>query len=643
MVRALWLVAAMAAVWPLSAAADAALGGVVSAPALLPVEQAFVMRAERLDGQRVAVQLLPAPGYYLYRERLNFSAVPPLVLSGAVQLPAARIIDDPFMGRTGIYEDFVTVELGLDEVPSTSRWLELEVSAQGCSSAPAVCYPPFKRRLKFLNTRSGSASVMGGGAPDVEAPAALELVATASEAKRQAAVPAAAPPERWSNPTSRWLPSQLADRLARGGGTVYGMLALFFGLGLLLAFTPCVLPMLPVVAAMVVGVSADNPGRGGQWRGTALVLAYVLSLALAWAVAGLAAGAVGSSLQGLLQQPAVLIGTALLLLLLGVVAIGLLKIDQWLVPRHVSSSKWPPLRGVGGAVVMGVLSALVLSPCVSPALVGALLYLAQGGSALRGGAALFAMGLGMGLPLLLLAAGGQRFVPRPGPWLKGVQCFVGLLLATLSLWLLSRVLSAEAILAVLATLCVVFAVWWSGSVRCSATGRLVGMLVLIALSAVLFYAATGRWSASLPGASSVGTVAETRLGDHWSRVRVADTEALRRSVAAAGRPALLFVSADWCTVCHRMERSTFADATVRDLLAEARLLYLDVTRNGASERRLMTELQLFGPPALLFFDDAGRELLWARRVGYVAAAELIDLAESVFGAGSVLAGQVETP
>ena len=442
----------------------------------------------------------------------------------------------------------------------------------------------------------------------------------------------------------RWMPPELAARLARGGGSAYSVLPLFFLLGLLLAFTPCVLPMLPVVAAMVAGAPGIGRRRSQRWRSFGLVSAYVLSLALAWALAGLFVGTLGSTLQGTLQQPLALVAVATLFLLLGMTMIGLIEMPQLRVQSAVDDDKRPPLTGMGGAVILGALSALVLSPCVSPALVGALLYLAQGGSALWGAAALFVMGLGMGVPLLLLAVGGRHLLPQPGPWLLVVRQCIGLLLLVVGLWLFDRIFPASATWATAGALALVFATWWWDTSRAAAGTpwqRRLAAMSLVAVSVAMFHQAATSEGAPFPGSSSPAP--ENTAAAHSKRgwTQIANVGELQRALTASGQPTVLFVSADWCTVCERMERGTFEDAAVRALLAKGQRLYLDVSAGNTAARLLMANFQLFGPPALLFFDDAGRELPMARRIGYVSATELVALAKPLFDRGAVPLGQAE--
>ena len=588
--------AALALLLPLSGAAQTSLRDVLpeAQPSLLPAAAAFAARAWMTDEKTLQVEFTIAPGYYLYRDQLAFAPDSAVLAFGAPRLPPGEKIRDEFFGETVIYRGLLALEIPLFKSAELNAPFVLRAVSQGCSERPAVCYPPFVQHLQVAYPLAGAA------------PAAIET-------------PAAAPPVGKT--------AALAARLGQGRSSL--LLLTFLGLGILLAFTPCVLPLLPVLAGIIAG-----PGGIGTRRAFGLALVYVLAMATAYAVAGAAAGLSGIALQGSIQQsPWVLSFTALVLVLLALSMFGFYSLQ---LPAALSSRADGLVRRRGGsspagAALMGVLSALVISPCVSPPLIAALGYIASTGDAWLGGAALFALGLGLGLPLLVFAFTAGRLLPKAGPWIQHIRTFFGILLLGVALWLTGRLLPPPSSFVLLGLLLLSQGLWlWHISAPAGGWRPLIRGLALV----------SGLWGALVLGGAAIGggTLFEPLRGlageaGHGAPAftEVKSFDALEQVLTAAdGRPAMLDVYADWCISCREMEARTFPDAGVQAALGDALLLRADVTRNNADDRALLRHFGLFGAPAVLFFDRRGRELESARVIGYRSAPDFAATVTAAF-------------
>jgi thiol:disulfide interchange protein DsbD len=420
------------------------------------------------------------------------------------------------------------------------------------------------------------------------------------------------------------------------------VLVTFFGFGLLLAFTPCVLPMIPILSGIIVGQAANMNSR----RGLALSAVYVLAMALTYALAGIVAGLFGRNLQAAFQAPAVLIGFAALFVVLALSMFGVYELQ---LPASLRErlARWSGRhRGGahGGVAIMGALSAVIVGPCVAPPLAGALLYIAQSGDASLGGAALFVLALGMGTPLLAIGASAGHWLPRAGAWMEAVKHAFGFLLLGVALWLLERILPPSVVLAGwgILLICAAVALGALEALPATSTGL---QRFWKGLGLVLF-----TWgAAALIGAAAGGERLTQPLGLFAARAQIreeplpfrpvkglAGLEQALAQTPEAGQPVMLDFYADWCIECKQMERSTFADRGVRQALGAMTLLQSDVTANDAQDRALLRRFELFGPPAILFFDAQGREIRTARVVGYVDAsrfrAHVADLGATAFAA-----------
>lgn len=586
----------------------------------LPPEQAYRFAASQLDDKTIEVRFEVAPGYYMYRERFHFSAQPADVKLGTPVYPHGKVkFDETFSKEMETYRDSVVIRVPVEAAPADGKW-SLTVTSQGCADK-GLCYPPMESVYKVGG--SGLADLFGKRAhPDA---------------------PAASPaPEPASPGAAAVLRADDSDRIAGAlASRNLGLIAaLFFGLGLLLTFTPCVLPMVPILSSIVVG---EHVTRG---RALVVSLAYVLGMAVVYTGVGVAAGLLGEGLSAALQTPWVLGAFAALMVALSLSMFGLyeLQLPQRWQTRLTESSNRRQGGQVAGAAAMGAISALIVGPCVTAPLAGALAYIAQSRDAVIGGAALFAMALGMGVPLVLVGVGAGNLLPRAGRWMEVTKRFFGFLLLGVALWMLAPVLPAWATMLALAALLLVAAVFLGAfdglgpdPRNLARVGKGVGVLFAIAAAIVLIGVASGgrdplqplsHLSVARGGAQAAAGAQAVR----FERVRsVAELDARVAQAAAAGKPVLLDFYADWCVSCKEMEHMTFVDPRVRARLSDIVLLQADVTANNADDKALLKRFGLFGPPGIILFGADGRERP-VRVIGYQSANRFLESLERAFGA-----------
>ena len=565
----------------------------------LPVDEAFAPTATRTAEGDVAVTWQIADAYYLYRHAFDFE----LVDAGPSTLGEARIPDgekhtDEFFGPVETYRDRIRVVLPVTGDTALADDARIRVTYQGCADA-GLCYPPQTKTLTI------------GAAPAGDKADANETGTAESN--------------------SGFLTQQddLAGRLARAG--TLPTLGLFFLFGLLLAFTPCILPMIPILSGLIVGAQA-TPARAFT-----LSLAYVLAMAAAYTVFGVIAGYFGANLQAALQMPAVLIPFAVVFVLLALAAFGLFQLQMPAPIRQRASAIGARRGGIAGASLMGFFSALIAGPCLAPPLVGALLYISSSGDMLLGGAALFMLGLGMGVPLIAIGVFGARLMPHAGAWMKEVQILSGVILLAVALWLLTRILPNAVSQAGWGLLALAYGSYLSTLDPAARAGRAVlrGVVFLLFIYAG---AATVGVLAGAKNATAVHPLAPLTTGpaaagsptqDDTSSpfTRVADLDQLQAALANArenGRAAVVDFYADWCVECVQMEHGLFAEPEVREALSNVVALQVDVTDYDGADRALMRELDVFGPPTVLFYRPDGSEADDQRLIGTIDPAGFID-------------------
>ena len=561
----------------------------------LPVDEAFEPILTPLDGNAVEVAFRVADGYYLYKDKISARAVSDVAQAGILELPAGEMKTDQYFGEQEVYHGDVFGKLAIARATPEAMDLQLELRYQGCADG-GICYPPV---TKLLNVALPTASAV----------AALSAV--------NASAPAAPLSEQ----------ARLAQIISESG--IWIMIGTFFGAGLLLAFTPCVLPMVPILSGIIAGEGKDVSAS----RGFTLAFSYVMGMALVYTAAGVVAAAAGLQLQATFNQPWVL---ALFSGLFVILAAGMFGMYDLQMPSAfqtrlagISSSQ----RGgtAIGAFVMGAISSLIVTACVAPALVAALTVMAQSGDMVRGGAALFAMSLGMGAPLLAVGAAQGRFLPRTGTWMIAVKNAFGFMMLGLAIWMMSRVLPGEITLALWGILVFMAGVYMGGlttltpeSAGIRKFGKGAGLLAVIYGAVLLVGSLAGSNSLLRPlealnVGGGAGTVAQHR-GLDFQRIKTTDDldSALARA-AASGRTAMLDFYADWCVSCIEMEEFTFTDAEVQQALANTVLLQADVTANDEADQALLNRFGVFGPPTIIFFGTDGQQRHGYEVVGYMKA------------------------
>lgn len=565
----------------------------VAAQEFLDPLVAFKPEARALDDKTVEVRYSIAKGYYLYRDKFRFAAEGATL--GTPVFPAGKQKHDDNFGDVEVYYKSVAIRLPLSA--NQSGPITLKVTSQGCADA-GVCYPPQEQTLSVTLPAPGSAP---------------------------AAVPDAAGDES----------GHIAGLLQNAG--FWLAVSTFFGFGLLLALTPCVFPMIPILSGIIVG-QGHHVSRSKSFL---LSLAYVLGMAVTYAALGVAAGLTGTLLSAALQNPWVLGAFAAVFVVLSFSMFGFYELQLPSFLQSKLSEEASHLHGghLAAVFAMGALSAVIVGPCVAAPLAGALLYIGQSGDAVLGGAALFAMALGMGVPLLLVGLSATTLLPRSGPWMEAVKKAFGVILLGTALWLVSPVLPAALVMAGWALLLIVPAVFMHALDPLPATAKGwqrfwkgIGIVMLLAGAALVVGLAAGSRDPLQPLKGVVAANAAAGGGAEAPAlpfVRVKSVADLEARVKAAGKPVMLDFYADWCVSCKEMERFTFADPKVRAKLAGFTLLQADVTANSEDDKALLQRFKLFGPPGIIFFDAAGQEIAGLRVVGFQEATPFLQVLQRV--------------
>ncbi len=629
---------------------------------LLPAEEAFRLAAEPLAPDRLRLRWTIAPGTFLYRDKLALKLESPAGATlGEVIWPAAERVanavrPDGSLGDVHLYREGIEVEVPIAGLPADGQGqaqaITLTASYQGCADI-GVCYPPQRTRVELSMPALQSGSALAG-----EARAGAGQTGAAQAGSGQAAVTAqdgvareatastsgTANADRVASPASTLAPSLAPapeppqseqDRIAAtlASGSLWATLGLFFGFGLLLALTPCVFPMIPILSGIIAGHGPGISTRKAFW----MSLTYVLAMALTYAIAGLLAGLGGANLQAAFQDPWILAFFALVFVALALSMFGFydLQLPSALQSRIASYSQRQQGGHLIGVAIMGALSALIVGPCVAPPLAGALIFISQTGDALLGFAALFALGLGMGAPLLAIGTSAGKLLPRAGVWMESVKAVFGVTLLGVAILLLERILPPAVSLLLWGSLLICSAIYLGAITHLppDASGwrklwQGLGLVLLVYGALMLVGAAAGGKDTLQPlrglnlglGAGGPGGAPQ---GVQFKAIK--GTAGLEWELAAArssSRPVLLDFYADWCVSCKEMERYTFSDPAVAAEMARFVLLKADVTANDAEDQALMQgRFGIPGPPAMLFFDGQGQERRDRRIVGFVPAAE----------------------
>jgi thiol:disulfide interchange protein DsbD len=595
------------------------LGGLASGSTgdFPPPEEVFFPDVFAVDGNTVEIGIRIEPGFYVYKHRISAKSLSPGAQAGQLDLPQGKLKYDEFFGESEVYYGEVIGRLAIARATPDAMALELEVGYQGCADG-GLCYLP---QTRVLTVNLPEAKVVGD--------------------------PAIASPPPTGTPAA---PLSEQARLAQiiTGSSIWVAVGVFFLAGLGLAFTPCVLPMVPILSGIIAGEGDDV----SPMRGFTLALSYVMGMAIIYTAAGVAAAAAGMQLQATFNQPWILILFAGLFVFL---ALGMFGVYDLQMPSSVQSR----LAGVSGrqksgtmigAFFMGALSALVVTACVAPALIAALTVMAQSGDMVRGGAALFAMSLGMGAPLLLVGAAQGKLLPKAGPWMVAIKGAFGFMMLGLAIWMLSRMLPGAVTLALWALLTFMAGVFMGGLTTfgpdaspAQKMGKGFGVLAMVWGVLMVLGAVTGGSNPLQPLAGiNVGGSGGAAVAAHdelpFQRIKtVAD---LDREIAAAssqGKTVMLDFYADWCVSCKEMEAFTFTDEQVQAALSKTVWLQADVTANDAEDKALLDRFGVFGPPTIIFFGTDGQQRRGYEVVGYMKADRFAEHVLQAFAASPVTA------
>ncbi len=577
----------------------------------LKVDEAFVLSATLADDGALNVRWDMPDGYYLYRHQFAFATKHPEQLTlGEAQIPAGKEKVDEFFGEVEVYYHSAEAVVPLQSKPGVNT--QIGVTFQGCADA-GLCYPPETKWFAYDGVRLISAELPLAAAAGT---GAAQNSSISSSTSGGSAASSVADTEE-----------QLLAGILANESLVYA-LALFFLAGIGLAFTPCVLPMVPILSSIIVG-EGENISKSKAFT---LSLAYVLGMAATYAAVGTLVGLFGAelNLQAALQSPPVLVFFAVVFVLLSLSMFGFyeLQLPQALQDKLNSLGQKQQGGKHASVMFMGSLSSLVVSPCVSAPLAGALIYISTTNDAVLGGTALLALGLGMGVPLLIVGGSGGHWLPRAGAWMNGVKAVFGVLLLAVAVWLLERVIPPALTLALWAALLMGSGVYlgvldFSPKQGLAQFGKAAGTMGFLWGVLLLIGAASGANDPLKPlaklstGGGGHGGGAVVSSEPQW--VAVKSLQDVQQQIGSSPRPVILDLYADWCISCKAMERNVFPEASVAARLNQFTLLRADVTANDEIDRELLNHYGLFGPPSLVFFADDGSEIEEVRIQGEVNA------------------------
>lgn len=596
---------------------------------LMQPEEAFQPEAEAVGPDRVRITWDVAEDYYLYRDKLDLEVVKPAGASvaGIEKPPGKEKYDQTFDERLQVFRGEAQLTAQLEGLDGADK-VTVKAHYQGCADA-GVCYPPQTADFDLTLPAAEAAAATGGdGGGDGAAAGGDASAADGAEAAGA------------QGPASEQ--TRFASALEAGGWTVVGV---FFLAGLALAFTPCIFPMIPILSGIIVGQGGEGRGMTKS-RAFVLSVAYVLGVAVTYAALGVIAGATGAAIQAALQDPWVIATFAVVFVALALSMFGFfdLQLPASLQTRLQESQQNLGRGSIVGTLIMGVLSALIVGPCVAPPLAGALIYIGQTGDMVLGGLSLFVMSLGMGVPLLVVGTTAGSVMPRAGGWMNIVKYVFGVLLLGVAIYLLSRILPYPVSLLLWGMLLVVSGIYMGAFDRLDTevTGwrRLwkgLGIVLVILGALELVGGVTGAQDPLRP----LAKVTATSGGDggsaeaHLDFQRVADLEELQAVIddaAAEDRPVMLDFYADWCVECVRYERTTFKNPAVARVLErhEAKLVQVDVTEQSQAHKALQRHFNIIGPPAIMFYDRDGEELSASRVAGYMDGEAFVEHVEKVY-------------
>jgi len=564
---------------------------------ILDPDDAFQISYESKPGQ-FNVNWIIAEGHYLYRDKMQITTDEAAVTPKPLVMPAGDSKDDPIFNKTlYVFHNFADATLPYQYTGNGDKDVTFKVKYQGCSEISGICYPPQTKKFTVKLSPISAAQA-----------AAIENSST--------------------NLTSEPLVSE-QDEIANAlrSGNTWLTLLIFFGAGLLLAFTPCVFPMIPILSGIIVGQGENITTRKAFY----LSLVYVLAMAMTYTIVGILVGLSGENIQAWFQNPWIIGSFAIIFVALSFSMFGFyeLQMPASIQSKLTSMSNSQQGGNIIGVAIMGFLSALIVGPCVTAPLVGALIYIAETGDAVLGGMALFSLSMGMGAPLLVIGASAGKFLPKAGAWMDAVKAVFGVLLLGLAIWLLERVAPVAFTMALWASLIIVSAIYM-GAVDSLATGssgwkklwKGLGVLLLIYGIIILLGLASGNRNVFQPLKGLGNFSGATSQVEHLDFKQIKGVAGLNAELAkakAAGKPVMLDFYADWCVSCKEMEAFTFADPSVQKALEGVVLLQADVTPNDELDTELYKHFGIIGPPSIMFFGTDSEERRNYRVVGYMPA------------------------
>ena len=560
-------------------------------PAFLPVDDAFQFSAAKSDNQEnVIVNWSIAEGYYLYQEKISVKLNQEE--NSSFDLPTFSIspedYNDPYFGLMKIFKKPVQAIFKASQSPLKAEDV-VEIAYQGCTEG--FCYPPEVKEIKVADLP-------------------IEQVANTEKTSENSTALSAQPKAEQD---------RLAESLFNSKYAVFG----FFLLGLGLAFTPCVLPMLPLLSAIVIGQNQ----RPNMWRAFALSFVYVQGMALTYTLLGLVVAAIGLPFQVALQHPYVMIGLSIIFVLLALSMFGVftLQLPSSLQTKLSLLSQQQKAGAFGGVFLMGMIAGLVASPCTSAPLSGALLYVAQSGDLFTGAITLYLLALGMGVPLILITLFGNKILPKSGMWMETVKKLFGFVMLALPVFLISRILPDEWTPRLWAMLGTAFFIWFAFQMPKNGTGWVFRILFLVAAMISVKPLQTWVW-----GETSTPSAVENKVVSHVEFKKV-KSEAELQQVLAENNKSLVMLDlyADWCVACKEFEKETFSDPSVQKAFSDMLLLQVDMTKNSEENRALMTKYKVLGLPTILFFNQDGKEIEGSRVNGFMPPVEFLQWIQKI--------------
>ena len=603
----------------------------------LDPELAFKFSARMQDPSTIAVTYVIADGYYMYHERFKFDAVGAKL--GTPVYPAGKVkFDDTFQKNVETFRKTLTITIPVDAAGAFT----LKATGQGCSDK-GLCYAPQDATAQLVGDGGGQSTAPGGlpskfalpaaaavdtaavNGPQAQASPGVSVMSIATPDITSTAEPVAVAPAAAPAPAQNEM-GKIESALK--GGNLLVIVPLFMLLGLGLAFTPCVLPMVPILSSIIVG----DGGKVSRSRGLLLSLTYALGMAIVYTALGVAAGLAGEGLAAKLQNPWVLGFFALLMAGLSLSMFGLyeLQVPAFLQGKLTSVSNQQSSGRLAGVFVMGAISALIVGPCVAAPLAGALLYISQTRDVVIGGSALFAMAVGMSVPLILVGVSAGTLLPRAGAWMDAVKRFFGVLLLGVAWWLVSPVLPGAVQMLGWTALFVGYGMYLlvgKNGTKNAWVAKAFGLVFAVLGVLQLVGVASGGRDPLAPLAHLGGGQVHAQP---FTRVKtVAQLDAALAQLN--GKPALLDFYADWCVSCIEMEKLTFVDPAVREKMGQAVLLQVDVTANDADDKAMLKRFQLFGPPGIIMFNQQGQEIAQSRVIGFQNAATFLTSLRKIEG------------